>query len=93
MYNFWAGAKSVRTSTELQIARIQKSPYRADNANFQNFEASFRHGTVFAPKQYLHQKEALGMQSTKMLFLGWCKMGTNLYVASNYPHSCIAIVG
>ena len=48
---------------------------------------------MFAPKQYLHQKEALGMQSTKILFLGWYKKGTNLYVASNYPHSCIAIWG
>ena len=92
-YNFWAGVKSLRTSTELQIARIHESPYRADNANFRNFEASFRHGTVFAPKLYLLQKEALGMQRPKILFFGWCKKSTNLYGASNYPHSGIAIMG
>ena len=69
---FWPGAKSVRTSTKLQITRIHVLPYRAENANFRNFGASYRHGTVFAPKQYLSQKEALGMQSTKILSLGWC---------------------
>ena len=47
---------------------------------------------MLAPKQYLYQKEALGMQSTKTLSLGRCKKGTNFYVASNYPHSCIAIL-
>ena len=74
-----------------KIIRIHVSPYRANNANFRNFEASFRHGTVFAPKQYLYQKEGLGMQSPKIPFLGWCKNGTKLYGASNYPHSCITI--
>ena len=62
-----------------------------DSANFRNFEAFYRNGIVFAPKQYLYQKEALGMQSQKLSFLGWCKNGSNLYGASNYPHSCIAI--
>ena len=67
--------------------------YRADNANFRNFGASYRNGMVFAPKQYLYQKEALVMQSTKILSLGWCKKGTNLFRASNYPSSCVAIQG
>ena len=65
--------KKVQTSTGLQITRISVSPYRADNANFRNFGTSYRHGIVFAPKQYLYQKEALVMQSTKILSLGWCK--------------------
>ena len=75
------------------ITRSYVSPYRSLTANFRNFEASFRHGTVFVPKQYLHQKETLGMQSPKILFLGWCKKGTNPNWASKYPHSCIAIRG
>ena len=86
------GAKGVQTSTLLQITRIHVSPYRADNANFRKFGASYRHSTVFAPKQYLHQKESLVMQSPKILSLGWCKKRTNFYFASNYPHSCIAIL-
>ena len=53
------------------------SPYRAENANFGNFGASYRHGSVFAPKQYLYQKVALGMQSTRILSLDWCNKGTN----------------
>ena len=65
----------------------------AYNANFRNFGVSYRHGTVFAPKQYLHQKEALGMHSSKILSLGWCKKGTNLYGASNYLNLYIAIWG
>ena len=69
------------------------SPYRTENANFRKFGASYRHGTVFAPKQYLYVKEALGMQRTKILSLGWCKKGTNHYGASNYQHSCVAILG
>ena len=47
---------------------------------------------MFAPKQYLYQKEALVMQSPKIISYGWCKKGTNLYGASNYPHSYIAIL-
>ena len=72
--------------------RIRVSPYRADNANFRNFWASYRHGTMFAPKQHLYLKEDLGMQSPKIITLSWCKKGTNFYLASNYPHSCIAIL-
>ena len=57
----------MQTSTGLQITRIRVSPYRANNANFRNFWASYRHGTMFAPKQHLYLKEDLGMQSPKML--------------------------
>ena len=32
------------------------------------------------------------MQSPKILSLGWCKKGTNFYLASNYPHSYITIL-
>ena len=87
----WVCAKRVQTPTGLQITRIHVSPYRADNANFRNFGASYRHGTGLTPKQYSYEKEALGMQSPKILSLGWCKKGTNLYGASNYPYSCVAI--
>ena len=65
-YYPWVGAKTVQTFTGLQITRIHISPYRAENANFRNFGASYCHGTVFARKQYLYQKEALGMQSRKI---------------------------
>ena len=65
-YHSWVGARRVQTSTGLQIIRIHVSPYRANNANLGNFGASYRHGTMFAPKQSLYQKEALGVQSQKI---------------------------
>ena len=65
-YYPWVVAKRIQASTGLQITRIHVSPYRAENANFRNFGASYCHGTVFARKQYLYQKEALGMQSRKI---------------------------
>ena len=90
-YNFWGRVKSVRTCTKLQITHIHASPYRAYNPNFRNFGASYCHGTVFVRKQYLYQKEALGIQSPKINYLAWCKKCTNIYEASNYPHSCVAL--
>ena len=42
------------------------SQYRAENGNLRNSGSTFRHGTVFAPKQSLYQKEASGMESPKM---------------------------
>ena len=41
----------------------------ASNRNFQNFGATYRHGTVFAPMQCLYCKEATGVESSKMQFL------------------------
>ena len=37
--------------------------YRAQNGNMQNFGPTNPHGTAFAPKQWLYQKEATGMES------------------------------
>ena len=59
------GAKSPLHSTGLQTTRFHAVLYRADSTNLRDFGATFRHGTVFAPMQCLHQKEAKGMQSQK----------------------------
>ena len=37
------------------------APYRAYNGNLRKFGATYRIGTMFAPKQCLYQKEAMGM--------------------------------
>ena len=42
------------------------SQYSAENGNLRKSGSTFRHGTVFAPKECLHQKEARGMESPKM---------------------------
>ena len=45
------GANSVQTCTDLQTARLQAAPYMANNGNLRKFGATYRHGTMFAPKQ------------------------------------------
>ena len=64
--NPWFRSKSPLRSTGLQIIRFHAASYRADSTNFQEFGATFRHGTMFEPMQCLYQKEAKGMQSPKM---------------------------
>ena len=39
---------------------------RAQNGNAQNFRTTNSNGTAFAPKQWLYQKEAKGMKTSKM---------------------------
>ena len=40
--------------------------YRAQNRNFGRLGRTFGHGTVFAPRKYLYQKEATGMERPEM---------------------------
>ena len=47
--NFLISAKTAPTGTGQHVA-----PYRASNENFQNFGATFYHGTVLAPMQSLY---------------------------------------
>ena len=58
--------KSVLTCTGVQTTRFHAAPYKADNENLRKFEATYRHGTMFAPKQYLFQKEAVGKENSQM---------------------------
>ena len=56
------GGKSELTCAGLKTTLSHVRRYRAENRNFQKFWSSFRHGTVFAPKQCFDQKEAMGME-------------------------------
>ena len=49
----------------MQTTRFRASPYKADSGNLQKFGATFRYGTVFAPKQCLYEKSATGVESLK----------------------------
>ena len=60
------GAQSPLRSTGLQTTLFHAARYRADCANLRKFGATFRHGTVFAPKQSSYQNEATGIMSPKM---------------------------
>ena len=60
------GKISPPRSTDLQSTRFEAARYRADSANLRKLGATFRLRTVFAPMQYLYEKEATGMESPKM---------------------------
>ena len=49
-----------------------------------NFRPTNSHGTAFAPKQWLHQKEATEMESSKMQCTSWCRNHTYLCEVANY---------
>ena len=70
------GAKTSRTCTGLQTTPCHVSQYRAENGNLRIPVSTFCHGTVFVPKQCLYQKEATGMESSKMYASRRCKKVT-----------------
>ena len=52
--------------TVRQVTQFHVSPYFAEYGNLVNFEAFDHNGTVYAPKQCLYQKVAMGMEKLKM---------------------------
>ena len=65
-----------------------ETQYRAENGNLKKSWSTFRHGTVFPPKQCLNQKKATGMESPKMHLSSRCRNRTYLCGTSNYHVSC-----
>ena len=82
------GAKTALTCAGLQTTPSDETQYRAENENLKKSRSTFRHGTVFAPKQCLNQKKATGVESAKMHSSSRCKNRTYLCGTSNYPVSC-----
>ena len=76
-----------------EITPSQVTQYSSQNGNLWKSGSTFRHGTVFAPKQSLYQKEASGMESPKMHFSTRCINRTYLCGTSNYPVSCNPVQG
>ena len=86
--HFSSRCKTALTCAGRQTTPSHVSQYRAENGNLQKYRSTFRHGTVFTPKQCLCQKEATGMESPKMHFSSWYKYRTYLCGTANYPFSC-----
>ena len=61
--------------------------YRAQNGNFGKLGWTYVHGTVFAPRKYLYQKEATGMERPEMYSVSRCDNPTYLCGPSKYPTS------
>ena len=58
-----------------------------ENGNLRILGWTCHHGAVFAPRQYLYQKEATGMESPEMYSTSRCKNPTYLCGQSNYSVS------
>ena len=87
------GAKTVLTCTSLQTTAVLGGEYRAENENLRIFGSTYRHGTMFVPKQCLYEKEANGMALHQQAFTCWCKNRTYLYGPENYHCSWRAVYG
>ena len=60
------GAESPLRSTGQQTSSFHASPYSAVSVNLRKLIDTFHRGTVFAPTQSIHEKEATGMENPKM---------------------------
>ena len=85
------GAKTSLTCACRQTTASQMSQYRAENGNLRKLGWTYRHGTVFAPRQYLYQKEATGIDRPEMYSSSRYKNPTYLCVRSNYQVSRKAV--
>ena len=81
------GVDTVLTSSGPETTPFHGSQYRAQNGNKRKFGPTNPHGTVFVPKQCLYQKEATGMESSKLYRPSRCRYRTYLCVEAKYPVS------
>ena len=65
--------------------------YRTKNGKFRKLGWTYGHGTVFAPRKYLYQKEATGMERQEMYSVSRCNNPTYLCGPSKYPVSRKAV--
>ena len=79
------GADTVLTSAGPQITPCDRVMYRVHGGNLRNFGPTKPHGDAFAPMQWLYQKEATGMESSKMYCPSRCRYRTYQGGAANYP--------
>ena len=78
--------------TPLNCAGCHNTPsrgrqYRAQYVKFGKLGRTYGHGTVFAPRKYLYQKEATGMERPEMYSVSRCNNPTYLCGPSKYPVS------
>ena len=84
--------------TTLFCAGRQNTPsrgmrYRAKNRKLPKLGRTNRHGTMLAPRKYLYQKEATGMERPEMYSASRCNNPTYLCGPSKYPVSREAVKG
>ena len=87
------GADIALTSAGPQTTPCHGGQYRVHQGNMRNFGPTNTHGTASAPMQWLFQKEATGMESSKKYCPSRCRYRTHHCGAANYPVSCAAVHG
>ena len=85
------GADIALTSAGPQTTPCHGGQYRVHQGNMRNFGPTNTHGTGSAPMQWLYQKEATGMESSKMYCPSLCRYRTHQCGSANYPVSWGAV--
>ena len=81
------GAKAILNCASRQNSQSRLMRYRAKTGKLRKLGETYRFGTVFAPRQYLYQKEATGMERPEMHSASRCNNPTYLCGPSKYPVS------
>ena len=81
------GSHSVITTAWKQSTPFHGGEYRAQNGNMRNCGRTNPHGTAFARMQWLYQKAATGLESSKMYCPSRCRYRTYHCVEAKYPVS------
>ena len=78
------GVKTPLNCAGRHITPSRGGQYRVQNGNFWKLGRTYGHGTVFAPRKYLYQKEATGMERPEMYSVSRCNNPTFLCGQSKY---------
>ena len=87
------GTDIALTSAGPQTTPCHGGQYRVHQGNMRNFGPTNTHGTASAPMQWLYEKEATGMESSKMYCPSRCRCRIHQCGAANYPVSWGAVQG
>ena len=85
------GAKTPLTCAGRQTTPSRLMRYSAKTRKLRKLRVTYRHGTVFAQRQYLYQKEATGMDRSEMYSASRWNNHTYLCEPSKYPISREAV--
>ena len=85
------GAKTPLTYGGSQTTLSEGWRYKSENGNLRKLGRINRLGTGFAPRQYLNEKTAMGMERPEMYSFSRCINHSYLCRPSNYPISREAV--
>ena len=85
------GAKTILTCAGRQNTPSRGRRYRALKGKLRKLGWTYRHDTVFAPRKYLYQNEATGMERPEMYSASRCNTPTYLCEPLKYSVSREAV--